>query len=247
MQPFAHLGRPITKKDNSGTKFVEKIIPASPDKKIADLEALSLKAGLPDVGIAFRQIYDPVVRNAVYHSDYVVQDDSMRLLSGNWLLKKKGYYTPRIPFDELAELTGEAFAFHSALLALYNRACRSFTDFKNTFLPYDLHYKALLEITFEGDIITGFRTYWPNGTVGAFIRTPTSQCLAQNIRFRREGSIDFMVGIIASKPGSFSPCVEIDGQPIYSMVPGTDLRPYWPDPLVGYKLPAVADPPEQKI
>jgi hypothetical protein len=61
-------------------------------------------------------------------------------------------------------------------------------------------------------------------------------CLAQNIRFRREGSIDFMVGIIASKPGPFSPCVEFDSQPIYAKVPGTELQPYWPTALSSYKL-----------
>jgi hypothetical protein len=235
MHPFAHLDRPITKKVN-GVKIVDKSIAASPDKKIKEIETLSEKAGFSEVGVAFRQIYDPVIRNAVYHSDYVVQADSMRLLSGNWLSKKGGHYTPLIPFDELGELTSEAFAFHSALLALYRRACRSFTDFKGAFLPYDLHYKSLLELTFDDDLITGFRTYWPNATIGAYVRSADSMCLAQNIRFRPEGSIDFMVGIIASKPGLFSPCVEFDAQPIYAKVPGTELQPYWPMTLSSYKL-----------
>ena len=235
MQPFAHLGRPVTRKGSKG-KVIEKIIPATPDKKIKEIELLSEKVGLPEVGAAFRKIYDPVIRNAVYHSDYVVSDQSLRLLSGNWLSKKEGCYTPRVPFDELAELTNEAFAFHSALLALYRRSCRSFTDFRNSFLPYDFHYKGLLELTFDEDLLTGFRTYWPNETVGAYIRSQDSTCLAQNLRFRSDGSIDFMIGIVATKPGVFSPCVEYDGHPIYAKLSGSELRPYWPTQLAAYKL-----------
>ncbi len=233
--PLAHLSRLMTRKTPKG-KVIDKVIPPSPDKKIKELETLSEKAGLPDVGAAFRSIYDPVIRNAVYHSDYVVKDDSMRLLSGNWLSKSEGCYTPLIPFEELGKLTSDAFAFHSALLALYKRACRSFTDFRDRFLPYDQRYKALLEFTFEADLLTGFRTYWPNETIGAFIRTANSECLAQNLVFRPDGSIDFMVGILARRPGLFSPCVEADGVPVYATVPGTKLRPHWPDPLASYRL-----------
>jgi hypothetical protein len=88
MSPFAHLGRAITKNIN-GVKTLQKILPASPDKKIKEIESLSEQAGLPEVGKAFREIYDPVIRNAVYHSDYVVQNKSMRLLSSHWHSKKR--------------------------------------------------------------------------------------------------------------------------------------------------------------
>jgi phospholipase C len=39
---------------------------------------------------------------------------------------------------------------------------------------------------------------------------------AQNLTFERDGSINFMVGYLASRPGSFSPCVEADGIPVYA-------------------------------
>lgn len=235
MEPLAHLGRPIVKKGSKG-KVIEKIIAPSPDRKIKEIEGQSEKAGLPEVGKALREIYDPVIRNAVYHSDYVVQHDSMRLLSGNWHSKNQGILTPLVPFDELSQLTMTAFAFHSALLALYNRACHSFTDFRNRLLPWDHHYKGLLELTFVGDLLTGFRTYWPNETIGIFMRAPDSRCIAQNLHFDPDGSINFMVGMLASKRGAFSPCVEFDAEPVYAKYPGIELRPYWPDPLAGYRL-----------
>ena len=183
-----------------------------------------------------RGIYNSTIRNAVYHSDYAIHDDSMRLLSGNFFSKKSGVMTPLIPFDDLVEITGDAFAFHSALLALWRRARNTFVDFRGKFLPYDPHYKGILEFTFEGDTLTGFRVYWPNETLSICARSLDGTSYAQNIRFNRDGSLNFMVGLFASHPGSFSPCVESGAEPIYAIVPGTDKRPYWPNVLQAYEL-----------
>ena len=70
----------------------------------------------------------------------------------------------------------------------------------------------------------------------AFMRAPDSRCIAQNLHFDPDGSINFMVGMLANKRGAFSPCVEFDAQPVYAKYPDTELRPYWPDPLTGYRL-----------
>jgi hypothetical protein len=235
IDPLSHLDRPIGKKIN-GVKVVQRIIPASPEKKITEIESLSSKAGLPEVGTTLRSIYNPTIRNAVYHSDYAIHNESMRLLSGYFLSSKSGVNTPLITFEELAEITNGAFAFHSALLALWKRSRNTFTDFRERFLPYDPSYKGILEFIFEGDTLTGFRTYWPNGTVGVCCHALNGESYAQNIRFNPDGSINFMVGILASKPGSFSPCVEDGEEPVYATVPGTEKRPYWPDTLQAYKL-----------
>jgi hypothetical protein len=56
-EPFAHLATPIIRK-----KVFKQIRPASPEKKIAEVEELSVRAGLPDVGKALRGIYDPIIR-----------------------------------------------------------------------------------------------------------------------------------------------------------------------------------------
>ena len=229
--PFAHLATPIIRK-----KVLKQIKSAGPEKKIAEIEELSVKAGLPDVGTALRGIYDPVIRNAVYHSDYALHDGSMRLLSGSRFSKEDGCNTPLITFAALAEVTSEAFAFHSALIALYKRSCRSFTSFRNQFLPFDSRYKGLLEFTFDGDLLTGFRAYWPNGFISSYGRDADGRSLAQNLTFEQDGSINFMVGYLASRPGGFSPCVEADGVPVYAKVPGTEKTPYWPDELKAFSL-----------
>ena len=234
INPFSHLDRAVSKKKN-GTKRV-RIILASPEKKIREIEGLSARAGLPEVGTALRSIYNQTIRNAVDHSDYAIHGERMRLLSENFLSTKSGMYTPLIPFEELAEITNGAFAFYSALLSLWKRSRNSFTDFRERFLPYDFHYKGILEFTFEGDTLTGFRTYWPNGTVGVCYRSLNGESDAQNTYFNPDGSINFMVGTLATKPSSFSPCVEDGEEPVYAVVPGTEKRPYWPGKLKAYTL-----------
>jgi hypothetical protein len=131
-------------------------------------------------------------------------------------------------------VTSEAFAFHSALLALWKRQKKLFIDFRGKILPYDGHYKGVIEFTFEDDSLNGFRVYWPNGTIGVCARNADGQSYAQNIRFEPDGSINFFVGILASHPGSFSPCVEAGSEPEYAVVPGTEKRPHWPTDLRPY-------------
>jgi hypothetical protein len=185
MNPLSHLNRPIDKKIN-GIRTIVKIIPASPEKKIKEIVELSGKAGLPEIGTALKGIYNPTIRNAVYHSDYAIHDNSMHLLSGNYLSKKNGILTPEIMYDD--------------------------------------------------DILTGFRVYWPNGTLSTCTRSENGQSWAQNIHFNPDGSINFFLGVFASNPGPFSPCVEAGAEPCYPAVPGTDKRPYWPKILAAYEL-----------
>jgi hypothetical protein len=234
IQPLAHLNQIKGTKVN-GVK-AKKIVPASPIAKINEIDEMSKRADVPAVGAALRGIYNSTIRNAVYHSDYVIHDNSLRLLSGFHHSKKEGCNTPLITFDELGEVTSEAFAFHSALLALWKRQRKLFIDFRGKVLPFDEHYKGVIEFTFEGDSLNGFRVYWPNETVGVCARNDDGQSDAQNIVFKSDGSVDFFVGLLASRPGSFSPCVESSCEPVYALVPGTEKRPHWPEDFRPYAI-----------
>jgi hypothetical protein len=232
--PLAHLNKLRDTKLN-GVK-VKRVVPASPIAKINEIHKMATKAGAAEIGVALRGIYNSAIRNAVFHSDYAVHNDSLRLLSGSYLSKKEGVYTSLIAFDELGEITSEAFAFHSALLALWKRQRKLVIDFQGKILPYDDRYKGVIEFTFDDDSLNGFRVYWPNGTVGVCTRDADGQSYAQNIQFEHDGSINFFVGILATRPGTFSPCVEIGREPEYAVVPGTDKRPHWPADLRPYAL-----------
>ncbi len=234
IHPLVHLNKVRDVKVN-GVKM-KRVVPAGPIAKINEIDKMATKAGVPEVGVALKGIYNNTIRNAVYHSDYAIHNESLRLLSGSHYSKKEGVYTSLITFDELGELTSEAFAFHSALLALWKRQRKLFIDFRGKILPYDDHYKGVIELTFEEGSLNGFRVYWPNGTVGVCARDADGRSYAQNIRFEPDGSINFFVGTLASRRGSFSPCVEVGSEPEYAVVPGTDKRPHWPDDLRPYAL-----------
>lgn len=235
IDPLGHLRSPLIKKVG-GVKHIVKMKPATPDKKIKEIEEMSAKAGMPAVGVALRATFDPIIRNAVYHSDYVVHDDGMRLLSDSRFSERLRINTPHVETGDLIHLTAEAFGFHSALDILYKRACTLLTDFRNKFLPFDQMYKGILELTFSGDVLTGFRAYWPNGTLSVYHRSLDGRCVAQNLDYNSDGSINFFVGEVFRNRSSFSPCVENGAEPVYGEVPGSSKRPHWPDALEAYEL-----------
>lgn len=232
MDPFADLVTPIKRK-----KVIVALKRPSPTVKIRRIEELATAAGMPSIPAAIAEIYDNVIRNAVYHSDYTVHEGQMRLLSDSRLSKKHLHYTTVVEFNELEELSANAFAFYSALFQLYER-CRGvlLKDFKDALMPFDSHYKGLMEFVFDdADRLCGYRTYWPNGSYSEYTRTDNG-CTALNLVFKGD-DVDFMVGFYANNPGTFSPLVERDAEPIYAARPGTEIRPHWPYDLKCYTLP----------
>jgi hypothetical protein len=237
MDPFSDLTRFAGKKRSSRSRTIP-ILP-SPGKKIERIVELSQKANFPAVGSVFKTIYDSAVKNAVYHSDYALTNRELRLLAGSRLSKKVGIYTAIVELDELNSLVVETFAFYRALFALYERCRKSFGDFENAFLPYDGHYKGVLQLVFDDEsVLAGFRIYWPNESVSEYSRTK-SGCTGTNLEFEADGSINFKVGLYASRPGAFSPLVEDGVQPSYAPIPGTTSRPHWPVDSKVYKLEPV--------
>lgn len=93
-----------------------------------------------------------------------------------------------------------------------------------------------MQLLFDGEgILIGFRVYWPNGTCGEHARTKDA-CTGFNLSFDADGSINFMVGLFASRRSACSPLVEYDAEPVYSAVPGTNLTPHWSNDLKPYML-----------
>jgi len=218
----------------------------SPTRKIGRIKKLAEQSKMPGLIEAFDSFYDGVIRNAVYHSDYTLVEGELRLLSAYRLSKKTHVGSQVVEWDELVELINDTFAFYTSLFALYERCRKSFGDFKNAFIPFDGHYKGVLQLLFDDEQrLVGFRTYWPNGSLSEYSRTRDG-AVSTNMVFDPDGSINFMVGLYASRPGTFSPLVECDAIPIYSEVPGTAFRPHWPENLKVYKAPLDADAVEKE-
>jgi hypothetical protein len=234
MSPFFDLFVPVGKRSAAP---LPKLMPPSPGKKIARINKYAEEAKFPEVGQAFKSIYDRVIRNAIYHSDYTLSNGELRLLTDFHLSKDKGHLTPVVEWEQLSELFNDTFAFYTALFSLYERCLKSFAGFKDAFIPFDSHYKGIIQLIFDEDQrLIGFRVYWPNGSLSEYERLKSASS-GSNLVFDPDGSINLMVGLYASKPGDFSPLVERDGQPAYPEIPETKIRPFWPENLKPYKLP----------
>jgi len=225
MTPFRDLAKPM--KQKSG--LFQKYLPPSPGKKIGRIREWAQKAGLPDLNAVWDEIHYGDIRNSVFHADYTLTTTEFRMMKGRYS-PSKGYLTPVVPLNDLQTIFTRTFAFYSALLAHHRRARMAFADFKDKALPYDLHYKGLVEFLFDGDAVSGVRVYWPNGNISELNRTEQgSTCL--NFVPEDDDSINFMVGLYASHPGSFSPLVECGAEPVYTAAVGRVKAPYWPEPL----------------
>ena len=231
MEPFLDLMLPTGKKAERRLRP-----PPSPTRKIQRIKQFAIEAGFPAISEAFDCFYDRIIRNAVSHSDYILAEGELRLTKESRVSRRNGYASPVVEWDELVGLVTETFAFYRALFALYERCRTSFGDFRNALMPFDAHYKGLLQLMFdEQQRLVGFRAYWPNGSLSEFTRAEKGST-ALNLDFNSDRRIDFMVGEYASRPGSFSPLVKHDGTPVYAEIPGTTVRPYWPTDGRTYKI-----------
>jgi hypothetical protein len=224
MNPFRGLAR----------KRKDRILPPSLAAKIKRVNELCAAVGVETAPL-FDEVYFPDIRNAVFHADYALSDDTFRMLGG-WFKSKKGYLTPAVSLDELGVVIQRAFAFYSAVMQLHERARHQLMDFKDMIVPYDGHYKGLLELLFEDDALAGYRAYWPNASNSEFSRTRAG-CSAMNVTFDDDGSMNFMVGLYAPKGrrSAFSPLVEEGTQPTYRAAAPRTVAPHWPEDLKPYR------------
>jgi len=161
---------------------------------------------MSDVGAALTAVYDSGIRNAVYHSDFVLHDDRLIIRKGS-RLSKRGMYAPEVSLDELSDLTTDAFAFYSVVFGVHERTLQSFRDFKNAFIPYDGHYKGVLECVFDDhDRLVGFWVYWPNGTRGEYARTKNARALDTICRSTRTAALTSWSDSTRRNPVVLAPC-----------------------------------------
>ena len=206
-------------------------IPPALSGKIQRVNELAARVDI-DTASIFSEFHSRDIRNSVFHADYTLTETGFRMLHGLYRVKA-GSLTRTIPFDELASIVHRSFSFYSAIMELHRRTRHRLSGLRHKILPYDVHYKALLELIFEDDLLCGFRTYWPNGSNSEFTRTHTG-CTAINVIFEDDGSINFMVGVYAAKRGPFSPLVEHDAAPLYNPARGRAKVPHWPNDLKPY-------------
>ena len=90
--------------------------PVSPGTKIAKIERAALRAGVPEVVAPLKEIWDQNLRNAIFHSDYI--------LYGSDVLTRERKYT----HEEIMTVVTRAFVYHQALSILHKAHIESYDE-----------------------------------------------------------------------------------------------------------------------
>ncbi len=199
----------------------------STNEKIKIIKRLSKEAGL-EIGALFDDFYNNRLRNAFSHSDYILTDEDFRCRGG--ISGTRGF---KIPYEKLDEMLVSAKAFIAAFFSVELLARQVWGCRKSQAIPYDPHYKGLMEVLVDDrDIMSGFRVHWPNNSQSTYRRTENGVEMTNCSLDLPNATISLFVDRYARNPGEFSPLVEHDAMPVYTMLEGRDKRPTWPTSTV---------------
>ncbi len=192
-------------------------------RKIELIKALSNEAGL-SVGELYDEFYSSRLRNAVQHSDFILAEDDFRSRSGI-----SGTKAFKLSYDDLDALIMKAKAFISAFFQLEVDARVVWGLRKGRAIPYDAHYKGLMEVLVDDrDLMCGFAVHWPNNSQSTYRRTEAGVEMVNCTVNVKRATLDLWVDLYARKPGTFSPLVEEGAEPIYTPLDKSEKRPTWP-------------------
>lgn len=178
--------------------------------KIRIIEKLDGEAKT-QVSAIINEFHDTKFRNAIAHADFVFSDDGFRCRSDG---SKRSFH---LRFDQVDDLIMKATAFIGSFFTLEHDARCRWGNYAGKPIPYDPVLKGVMEILVDdNNLMNGFKIHWPNGSESVYRRTvdgvEMTNCVVSS---DREG-MEFMVGMYANQPGTFSRLVEDGTEPSYS-------------------------------
>jgi hypothetical protein len=192
-------------------------------RKIQIIKLLSAEAGIAADGV-LNEFYSNKLRNAVQHSDFTLTDIDFRSRSSsNWTKAFK------LTYEELDTLITKAKAFIAAFFQLEIDARLMWGSRKGEALPYDKHYKGLMEVLVDDrDLLCGFAVHWPNNSQSLYRRTEEGVEMINCFVRPNLATVELFVAQYAVRPSKFSPLVEEGSDPIYTPLDKSNSRPFWP-------------------
>lgn len=179
-----------------------------------------LKCGIGEV---FDEFYNPDLRNAISHSDFVLTESHFRVRNN----RSTGPFS--LDLDTLDQILTNAKAFIGAFFELEHCARRHWGKEKDRGIPYDPVYKGLMEVLTDNQgLLCGFKVHWPNNSESFYKRSDEGISMVNCYASPDKGTVDLFVNLYASKPGKFSPLVEKDSEPQYTKLENGTL-PTWSD------------------
>jgi len=188
INPFTEL---LPRKKKVGAKRPR---PPSPESKISVIRRLAGDrfSGVP---AAFDEFYFSALRNAVAHSDYVLDDPYLKIIEGDLQLPGDSHPTSRVELDRVQAIFNTAMSFYRAFFKLERESRRDFGSFAGEHLPFQ-DGKIEFLVNDEG-LMIGFRTHWPSGATSEY-RDDGAARVPTNMRFTAEGSIGFIEAVVVA-------------------------------------------------
>ncbi|MBA3810859.1 MAG: hypothetical protein H0X27_04285 [Caulobacteraceae bacterium] len=182
-----------------------------PTEKIKIIKKLDQDFGLP-IGELFEEFFQTKLRNPVAHSNYILTDKEFRCRKGTGAV---GTY--KLQLAEVDDAITKAKAFYSAFFGIEHASRTGLAKaYGGRAIPYDLHYKGLMEMLVDGDgLLCGFKVHWPNSSESVY-RQGADKCEMTNMMLGKDLKVELFVGLYARTPGDFSPLVERESEPIYT-------------------------------
>ena len=194
MFPLAHLGHYQNAKKNGKRKWV----PPTAKQKIRFTKELAVQVGMTDLGEAFDAIFNERIRNAFFHSDYVLTAEHFRARAAQPF---------QISVTELDGLIDECFAFYSAFLYMHRFWLKDLARGDRFHrLP---NYEVLEMLVSEEDGVHGWKMHFSNGQHAFYTRT-SSGVDGLTLMINPNGEFDLNVGLI----DALVPVWKINGVPV---------------------------------
>lgn len=207
-----------------------------PRQKIEIIQKLADRAEV-DIAAIFQDFVRFDLRNAIAHADYIISDETFRCRGGS---PDKSF---TIHLDELNKIITAAKAFASAFFILEFEARKTWGNQVGRAIPYDPHYKGLMEVLADSDgLLTGFKVHWPNREESYYCRESDGIRMVNCFLSANRENIELFVGIYARHRSSFSPLVEHGATPIYTPVQGSSEEVTW-----DFEAAAATQPPLPEV
>lgn len=177
----------------------------------------------------FDEFYRSDLRNAISHSSFILAEEGFRC-------RGRSAESFQIPYPELDDLLTKAKVFIVTFFGLEAEARRQWGSFARRGLPYDPHYKGIMEVLVDDDgLLNGFKVHWPN-RCDSFYRRGTEGIEMTNCFLDiKNATVQMFVGTYARRPGRFSPLVEADASPAYSPLEGSTADLRWDEETAAHR------------
>lgn len=206
INPFGHLQAKIVKRNKKQWErdniFDPKAPPLPVKMKFEYLCELADEAGFPQLTTHLKEIYDPDVRNAFIHANYVFDDKFKYFINE---------VPHEMPWEETLTKISLSFAFMQVLIGMIKSHLHHFYKMGRY---HKLPNYEVLEMVSRDEELVGFYLHFSNGSKATFVRNADGSYELCNLWPQSDGTLNFNCGLINALRKEYL----IDGRPFDQVI-----------------------------